>query len=64
MINNKMKLLEDMSNCMKLLDNAIDMHQMHIDHPETATPVSQYEMMGLMLGARNCINSQLKFYGK
>lgn len=64
MIGNKKKLIEDISNCMKLLDKAIDIHQMHIDHPETATPISQDEMMGLILGARNCTNSQLRLYAK
>lgn len=58
------KFIEDVSDCMKLLDKAINMHQMHIDHPETATPISQHEMMGLMLGTRSCTNSQLRLYGK
>ena len=64
MTENITKLIEDISGCMKLLDKAIDMHQMHINNPETATLVSQHEMMKLMSGARNCINSQLILYGK
>ena len=64
MTENITKLIEDISGCMKLLDKAIDMHQMHINNPETATLVSQHEMMGLMLGARSCTNSQLRFYEK
>lgn len=59
-INNKRKLIGDISDCMKLLDKAIEIHKMHIDHPKTATSTSQDELMGLMPGARNCINSQLK----
>lgn len=64
LINNKRKLIEDVYNCIKLLDRAIDMHQMHINYPETAIPISQKEMMGLMLGARNCTNNQLRLYEK
>lgn len=29
MTENKGKLIEEISNCMKLLDKAIDMHKMH-----------------------------------
>lgn len=64
LISNKSKLIKDVSDCMKLLDKAIDMHQIHINYPETATPVSQQEMMELMLNTRSCTNSQLRFYGK
>ena len=64
MTENKRKLIEGVSDCMKLLDKAITMHQIHIDIPKTATPISQDEMMKLMSGARNCINSQLILYGK
>ena len=64
MTEDKRKLIEDLSSCMKLLDNAIDMHQMHLDDPGTATPLSQYEMMILMLSTKNCILSQLILFGK
>lgn len=64
LINNKTKLIEGVSDCMKLLDKAIDMHQIHIDLPETATSISQDELMKLISDARNCINSQLRLYGK
>ncbi len=63
MVDNKMKLIENISDCMKLLDKAIGMHQTHIDLPEI-TPTSQDEMMKLMSGAKNCINSQLRLYVK
>ena len=63
-MTDKRKLTEEISACMKLLDRAIDIHQIHISNPKTTTPESQDEMMGLMLGTRNCTISQLRLFKK
>lgn len=63
-MENKNKLIEEVAGCMKLLDMAIDKHETHIKNPTTATPESQEEMMGFMLGARNCTISRLRKFQK
>ena len=37
---------------MEALEEAIEMHQMHLDNPTTATPASQRELMRLLIRAR------------
>jgi len=37
---------------MDALEEAIEMHQMHLDKPATATPASQKALMRLLLRAR------------
>lgn len=61
---NKRQLAYEVSECIKLLDDAILMHDIHIKDPKTAIPESQEEMMKLMLDTKNCITRRLRVFEK
>ena len=45
-------MADHMAKGLELLDQAIKMHQTHLDDPKTATTESQKEMMALMVEAK------------
>ncbi len=60
MPNDNKRLIDEVTKCVEILDDAIEMHDFHIRDPNTATPQSQKDMMELMLDARGCILRGLK----